>query len=49
MALSLDHQAFIDIITSGQGDIGGAMQPPPEGVWGCLGRCSEPCQAMILT
>ena len=34
MALSLDHQAFIDIITLGQGDVGGAMQPPPEGVWG---------------
>src|SRR5215467_8409296 len=34
MALSLDHQAFIDIMTLGQGDVGGAMQPPPEGVWG---------------
>src|SRR6266581_1531362 len=34
MALSLDRQAFINIITEGQGDIGGAMQPPPEGVWG---------------
>jgi peptide/nickel transport system substrate-binding protein len=34
MALSLDRKAFIDIITEGQGDIGGAMQPPPEGVWG---------------
>jgi peptide/nickel transport system substrate-binding protein len=34
MALSLDHQAFIDIITLGQGDVGGAMQQPPEGVWG---------------
>jgi peptide/nickel transport system substrate-binding protein len=34
MALSLDRQAFIDIITEGQGDIGGAMQPPPEGLWG---------------
>jgi peptide/nickel transport system substrate-binding protein len=34
MALSLDRQAFIDILTLGQGDIGGAMQPPPEGVWG---------------
>jgi peptide/nickel transport system substrate-binding protein len=34
MALSLDRKAFIDIITDGQGDIGGAMQPPPEGVWG---------------
>jgi peptide/nickel transport system substrate-binding protein len=34
MALSVDHQAFIDILTLGEGDIGGAMQPPPEGVWG---------------
>ena len=34
MALSFDRQAFIDIITEGQGDIGGAMQPPPEGLWG---------------
>ena len=34
MALSLDRKAFIDILTEGQGDIGGAMLPPPEGVWG---------------
>jgi peptide/nickel transport system substrate-binding protein len=34
MAFSLDRKAFIDIITDGQGDIGGAMLPPPEGVWG---------------
>jgi peptide/nickel transport system substrate-binding protein len=34
MALSLDRKAFIDIITDGQGDVGGVMQPPPEGVWG---------------
>ena len=34
MALSLDRQAFIDIITEGQGDVGGVMLPPPEGVWG---------------
>src|SRR5690349_14692923 len=34
MALSHDRKAFIDIITDGQGDIGGAMLPPPEGVWG---------------
>jgi peptide/nickel transport system substrate-binding protein len=34
MALSLDRKAFIDIITEGQGDIGGVMQPPPEGLWG---------------
>src|SRR5499427_7685133 len=34
LALSLDRKAFIDILTEGHGDIGGAMQPPPEGVWG---------------
>ena len=34
MALSLDRQAFVDIITSGQGDIGGVMQPAPGGLWG---------------
>jgi peptide/nickel transport system substrate-binding protein len=34
MALSLDRKAFIDIISEGQGDIGGVMQPLPEGIWG---------------
>ena len=34
MALALDRQAFIDILTEGQGDIGGVLQPPPGGVWG---------------
>jgi peptide/nickel transport system substrate-binding protein len=34
MALALDRQAFIDILDAGQGDIGGAMLPPPAGVWG---------------
>ena len=34
MALSIDRKSFIDIITEGQGDIGGVMQPPPEGQWG---------------
>src|SRR5437588_4591075 len=34
MALTLDRKAFIDILTLGQGDIGGAMLPGPEGVWG---------------
>ena len=34
MALSLDRQAFIDTITEGKGEIGGAMQPAPAGVWG---------------
>jgi peptide/nickel transport system substrate-binding protein len=34
MALALDRQSFIDILTEGQGKIGGAMLPPPEGIWG---------------
>jgi peptide/nickel transport system substrate-binding protein len=34
MALSLDRKAFIDIISEGKGDVGGVMQPPPEGIWG---------------
>jgi peptide/nickel transport system substrate-binding protein len=34
MSLSLDRKAFIDIVTGGHGDIGGVMQPPPEGLWG---------------
>jgi peptide/nickel transport system substrate-binding protein len=34
MALSLDRKAFIDILGDGQGDIGAAMLPPPEGRWG---------------
>ena len=34
MALSLDRKAFIDILTEGQGNVGGVMQPPPEGIWG---------------
>jgi len=34
MALSLDRKAFIDILSEGQGDIGGVMQPTPGGLWG---------------
>jgi peptide/nickel transport system substrate-binding protein len=34
MSLSLDRKAFNDILTEGQGDIGGVMQPPPSGLWG---------------
>jgi peptide/nickel transport system substrate-binding protein len=34
MALRFDRKAFIDIVTEGKGDIGGVMQPPPEGLWG---------------
>jgi peptide/nickel transport system substrate-binding protein len=34
MALTLDRKAFVDILTEGQAKIGGAMLPPPEGLWG---------------
>jgi len=34
MALSLDRQAFIEILTEGQGAVGGTILPPPDGVWG---------------
>src|SRR6266478_1164842 len=34
MALSLDRQAFLDILTEGKGNVGGVMLPPPEGAWG---------------
>jgi len=34
MALTLDRQALIDILGNGEGDMGGAMQPPPDGNWG---------------
>jgi peptide/nickel transport system substrate-binding protein len=34
MALSFDRQAFIDILTEGQGNLGGVLQPPPGGLWG---------------
>ncbi len=34
MGLTIDRQAFIDILGQGEGDLGGALLPPPEGVWG---------------
>jgi peptide/nickel transport system substrate-binding protein len=34
MMLSLARKSFIDILAEGQGDAGGAMQPPPAGIWG---------------
>jgi peptide/nickel transport system substrate-binding protein len=34
MALSIDRKAFLDILGEGQGELGGAMQPPPGGRWG---------------
>lgn len=34
MALTIDRQEFVDILSEGQDDIGGALLPPPGGVWG---------------
>jgi peptide/nickel transport system substrate-binding protein len=34
MALTLDRQAFLDILTEGKGFRGAAMQQPPGGQWG---------------
>jgi peptide/nickel transport system substrate-binding protein len=34
LALTLDRKAFIDILSEGQSAMGGAMLPPPDGVWG---------------
>ncbi len=34
LALALDRQAFVKILTEGKGDLGGVMLPPPEGNWG---------------
>ncbi|HZT87782.1 MAG TPA: ABC transporter substrate-binding protein [Stellaceae bacterium] len=33
IANTIDHKTFIDILGEGQGDIGTAMQPGPEGLW----------------
>jgi peptide/nickel transport system substrate-binding protein len=34
VAMTIDRKAFIDIMTQGQGDAGGAMLPAPAGRWG---------------
>ncbi|HEX2887379.1 ABC transporter substrate-binding protein [Vineibacter terrae] len=34
MGLAIDRKAFVDIVAEGNGDIGGAMLPPPQGIWG---------------
>jgi peptide/nickel transport system substrate-binding protein len=34
MQLAIDRKSFIDILAEGQGDVSGAMQPPPGGLWG---------------
>ena len=34
MMLTIDRKAYLDTISEGQGQIGGAMQSPPPGLWG---------------
>jgi len=34
IVLALDRRPFIDILSERQGEIGGVMLPPPDGVWG---------------
>jgi len=34
MSLSIDRQAFVDIVSQGKGEIGGVLQSPPGGLWG---------------
>jgi peptide/nickel transport system substrate-binding protein len=34
ISMTLDRKAFVDILTEGEGDIGGVLQPPPGGRWG---------------
>jgi peptide/nickel transport system substrate-binding protein len=34
VALSLDRKSFVSIMFEGNSDLGGAMLPPPNGVWG---------------
>jgi peptide/nickel transport system substrate-binding protein len=34
LQLALDRKSFVDIINQGDAELGGIMQPPPDGVWG---------------
>ena len=34
LQLALDRKSFVDIINQGDAELGGTMQPPPDGVWG---------------
>jgi peptide/nickel transport system substrate-binding protein len=34
MSLSIDRQAFVDIVAQGSGEIGGVLQSAPGGLWG---------------
>jgi hypothetical protein len=49
VALSLHRQAFIDILTEDEGDIGGVMQPAPAGLWGMARDVCKHCRATVPT
>jgi peptide/nickel transport system substrate-binding protein len=34
IAFAIDHKSFTDILLEGRSSTGGAMMPPPEGLWG---------------
>jgi peptide/nickel transport system substrate-binding protein len=34
LALALDRKSFVDVLSEGTAEIGGAMLPPPDGLWG---------------
>lgn len=34
LALAIDRKAMVAALNDGEGDVGGIMQPPPEGLWG---------------
>jgi peptide/nickel transport system substrate-binding protein len=34
IAFAIDHKSFTDILLEGRSSTGGALMPPPEGVWG---------------
>ena len=38
MMLTIDRKAFLDITSEGKGQVGGAMQSPPAGLWGLPSR-----------
>ena len=49
VALTVDREAFIDTLTQGKGEIGGAMLAPPEGIWGMPPSSCRSCRATIPT
>ena len=49
MQLTIDRKSFLDILAEGQGDISGAMLPPPGGLWGLPPEILQACRATVPT